>query len=397
MTSFGGCANEDRWSPKLEGGSPNRRRLGSGFTESALDAVVVDLWAGGSHDVAAKMLTASSHEIKRVERAAREPEISQSWDNPARVEEVIGEISEYIHQRQAALHNTVSQYSAELDHFLASSRSGPDSDTLSRSLKSVLEPGNIDNSIDPERYVELVTNAIPELITGLDTDQVGEVCEGLRSVTGPDKLLLAEAIQDPQTISSLADETFGPEMQILAREHPERLKEIATIIEDKRFKDIVEDCRLAQPDQIIGNLTSLRRPERSRPERPRPERPRPGENLLDIDSIVAAFSDETNLVQALSQIPESAKLDFFSHAVRHPDQAIGLATTLLGDGVTELLVWNDQESRPQPRIVETVLQWGPEAASQKSHELLEAFKLIGETSVVLDDHVKGRLPKTHPR
>ncbi len=360
-----------------------RQRASDTSPKDTLDAVVVDLWANGSHDVAVKMLTASSHEIKRVERAAREPEISRSWDNPARVEEVIGEISKYIHQRQAALHNTVSQYTAELDHSLASSRSGPDSDTLSRSLKSALEPDNIDNSTDPECYVESVTTAIPELITRLDTDQVGEVCEGLRLAWGSDKLLLAEAIQDSQTISSLADETFGPEMQRLARKDPERLKEIATIIEDKRFKGIVEDCQFAQPDQIIGNLTSRRRPERLRS----------GENLPDIDSIVTAFSDETNLVQALSQIPESVKSDFFSHAVCHPDQAIGLAITLLGDGVTELLVWNDQESRSQSCIVEAVLQWGPEAAPQKSRELLEAFELIGETPVVLGDYDKDSIQK----
>ncbi len=348
-----------------------------GFTESALDAVVVDLWANGSHNVAAKMLTASSHEIKRVERAAREPEISQSWDNPTRVEEVIGEISEYIHQRQAALHNTVSQYTAELDHFLASSRSGPDSDTLSRSFKSVLEPGNIDNSIDPERYVELVTNAIPELITGLDTDQVGEVCEGLRLVMGPNRLLLAEAIQDPQTISSLTDETFGPEMQRLVRESPERLKEIATIIEDKRFKDIVEDCQLARPDRIIRNL-SPRRTQGLGYE----------ENLPDIDSIATAFSDETNLVQALIQIPESVKLDFFSHAVRHPDQAIGLAATLTDGGVTKLLVQDDQEL--QSRVAGAVLQWEPEVTPQKSRELLEAFELIGEASSTIGKEMAQR-------
>ena len=359
---------------------PFRRRFNPGLIESTLDTVVVDLWANGNSDIAAKMLTASSYEIGRIERAAREPKISQSWNNPARVEEVISEISEYIHQRQAALHNTVSQYTAELDHFLASSQSGPDSDTLSRSLKSVFEPDNIDNAVDPEGYVELVTNAIPELITGLDTDQVGEVCEGLRSVMGPDKLRLAEAIQDPQTISSLADETFGLEMRRLAREDPKRLKEIATIIEDKRFKDIVEDCQLAQPDRIIGNSTLWSRGLRY------------GENLPDIDSIAIAFSDETNLVQALSQIPESIKLDLFSHVVRHPDQAIGLATTLTDDGVTELLARDDQL---QSDIVRAVLQWEPEAAPQKSRELLEALELIGEMpSTIGNDWIK-RITQEH--
>ena len=355
------------------------RRGRPSLNEGTLDAVVVDLWANGSHDVAAKMLTASSRETELVERAGRSPEVSR-WNNPARVEEVIGEISEHIHQRQAALHNAVSQYAVELDHSLASNRLGPDSDTLSRSLKSALEPDNVDNSTDPERYVELVTDAIPELITGLDTDQVGEVCEGLRSVGGPNQLLLAEAIRDPQTISSLTDETFGPEMRRLVREHPRRLQEIATIIEDKRFKDIVEDCQFVQPDKIIRDLASNSAKSIAR-------RLGSEKNLPDIDDIVAAFSDETNLVQALSQIPESVKSDFLCHAISNPDQAISLATTLTDDGVTKLLVRNDQEKLFSSADI--LLQWEPDAAPQKSRELLKAFELIGgESSTIGDDRIK---------
>ncbi len=91
--------------------------------------------------------------------------------------------------------------------------------------------------------------------------------------------------------------------------------------------------------------------------------------------------EETSSTMDNDEIKKMAQRHTLDSSEGYLKTATEWAHALTDEAVTELLVWNDQKYLFAGANI--LLQWGPEAAPQKSRELLEAFKLIGETPVVL--------------
>ena len=173
---------EDELQPELRKIRTNRRvgdkyriNLHSVFP---LDATVLETWAAGNQDLASQMLTACEAEVTSDGQADPDApcsrrgalgwrvQYSQLKHDPDRAQTVLDEISQHINQRRTVMFDKVDHY---INNFAEDNQL--DQEVVEQSLSSLnrlLDKSRIDDSTDPEYYVQLLTDLAPKLVNKAD-------------------------------------------------------------------------------------------------------------------------------------------------------------------------------------------------------------------------------------
>ena len=412
-----------------------------------LDEAVVELWASGRTDLAARMLTASNQEDRVIDRAV-------GWrfkNNPEQAQVVSGEIVNYVHQQREDLINRIGLY---IDGSIAADQTKQD--RLGHWLGQLLSEQNLDHSTDPELYFQFVADAAPKLLARSDIDQLGWVVGGLHGAEGPHKLEVAELISNDFLAEVMTDKVIGPSArdQLLGRrmDDSEEDKKIIEILLDPDTKALIGDEEIGPDLQLVmhryntetfiaviesfgrnPNLQEMLKDEAIGSElkctlRDLPQKlesvanivgnpkfydlsqacqidldqgslvtkltgalrrwPRP---LASIDQVTSAFSADPDLPGAIGQLAESQRLQFFLKAVIEPHSVDNISALLADSDALSLLAKNEEERLFDDR---TWAAWHPDSVNDNSRALLKAFELVDDLGARGVGELTGRITKT---
>ena len=300
---------------------------GNEWGVSGLDVAVLETWAAGYKDLAGQMLTASKAEVGSGRQnpdgqlsdrgeLGRVVEYSKLKDDPDRASVVLDEISQHIEQRRADLFARVDQH---LNNIADNNQLDKDtSEAISSWFKHTMSKNQIDNSTNPEYYVELATNLADKLVKiAEESDQLMLQNLLLKTDHQPSSRGLRElqVLQDDNLLKLMVDKDTGETMStIFYRSHAEA-QTATRLLTSQGFKEIIAGCRLNQagshPLEIIRDLKlDLRL-------------------TYDVDEIVSSFTD-TGLIQMIGsdQLSQSWRSKLFCRITQHPDWAIPTAETL---------------------------------------------------------------------
>ena len=357
---------------------------------SVLDTAVLETWAAGNQDLASQMLTASQAEVTSDRQAdpdnpcyergelGRAVEYSQLKHDPDRAQTVLDEISQHINQRRTVMFDKVDHY---INNFAEDNQL--DQEVVEQSLDNLnrlLDKSRIDDSTDPEYYVQLLTDLAPKLVNKPNARPLQLLDDR------DDTWVIAMAemlLQNDRLIDVLGDKDTGPIMQSLFCPGLQaKFEALANTATDQRFQQIVSSCQLNSQDQVDWlrwTSTSQCLEDLSK---------------FDVEEVVSRFSgDNAQLAERISQLPESLRSDLFFRLTTEDDNIRfdQLANLLKSDATLELLAKNQQVRLLDE--IDGLLGWQPEQIDKHAQDLLQVLELPGIPEL-LADPVRANLLKT---
>ena len=344
-----------------------------------LDDMIIKTWQAGCHELASKMLTPSKAEVTNGLYAYDEEMPNRhrgdlGWaasygddiDN-ARLSVTLDEISEHVNQRREAMFTQANQF---IDSFSANLQLNQDDDQLTYALKDVLQESRIDESPDPEHYVQLVTNMMPMLVDKLDIADVHRITDNLRGYRGYNdgnhRLEVAKVMQDERMVNALS--AYPGDMLGFLMDRPKEFKQVVDIISNQHFEDIINRLQISEAvhDQAINSLR--RAVSQGQPDSVTP------------DVYLAAFSDETGLTDVLAETPENLRSQFFLQAIEKPHKAAHYAALLANDETVELLTRGQEHEWFDGPVIDYLTDnyGSSEQLASKAQELFSSLKTVSD-------------------
>ena len=165
-----------------------------------LDAAIAQLWIDGQTDLAAKMLTTTTHE-KRLMAWAID---SQCLDDESQALMMRDQITDYIDRKMIDINNQVNRY---IDEFDDDATNQPEATIW---LRQILSEKNIDQSGDPERYLLAVKAAVAKLLERHQLNHLDRYLEAVNQSKGSNKIDWLNLASESGLADLMDDQVVGP-------------------------------------------------------------------------------------------------------------------------------------------------------------------------------------------